>query len=929
MKHWLRSVIDIRKGEMLITGLMIFYIYLILVTYYLLKPARDSLFLTKLGAEQLPLVFILIALVVVPITTLYSRASAFLKLSKLINLTTIIIIVNLLILRWMLTLEAQEWVYYVFYIWVSIYGALTTSQFWLMANAVYDSSQAKRVFVIFSLAAIIGAFSGGSITRIIINSFGISTEDLLFFCMAFLGITILLATGVWSINRREVPRVPAQIGYRKKKQKTENWAEMFRDIKKYRHLRLIMGIIAMTMATASFVDYQFKFVSVNAFTDPITGVTNKEALTAFLGTFYGGLSLIGFLFQFLFSYRTLKIFGVGGVILFLPISLAIASVGMLIHPGLVTGVLLRGSDGTFKYSIDKTARELLFLPIPLAVKKRSKMFIDLFIDRIFRGISGGVLLMFTVFWHFTQRQISIAVLVMLGIWIFMDLLIRKEYVNAFRLALDKGQIDPNQLTIKVEDAETVGYLIQALASDNERQVTYALDLLQDTRDKKVLSAVHPLLHHSNPVIRLKVVKILINQQNGKFADNALEFLNDENPEIRIEAMHYICSHGENGYSETLARYLNSVDIKYQHAALGCLAQYGQPEQAELLSEQLVHQILARSDPEGQPGRIFLARAIGRFPDSRFQPYLLQLLADNSPGVVKEAIVSAGKTKDREYVPFLLKLLKEKPYRGNARRALATYGNSVLGTLMDHLNDPAADFSLRINIPRVFSQVPTQEAADMLITNLSRHDNVLKYAMIRALYHLRQQNEELKFSTISISKIIIEEIRQYYELFAVYEVFCSDNEISGSISLLTRSLQEKLSLLNEQIFLLLTLIHSPQDIRNAHRGIISNDKLLRANAIEFLENTLSKDIRKHLMPVLEQLAPREVLRKGHQLFAISIDTAEEGFRTLINGKDVWLKACAIYTIPNPRDNAWIELIREAEQAENSLVRETARFKLTTA
>ncbi|GEM_PF-5636963 len=52
MRHWLRSVIEIREGEMLITGLMILYIYLTLVTYYLLNPARDSLFLTGLGAER-------------------------------------------------------------------------------------------------------------------------------------------------------------------------------------------------------------------------------------------------------------------------------------------------------------------------------------------------------------------------------------------------------------------------------------------------------------------------------------------------------------------------------------------------------------------------------------------------------------------------------------------------------------------------------------------------------------------------------------------------------------------------------------------------------------------------------------------------------------------------------------------------------------
>ncbi|MCK5406638.1 MAG: hypothetical protein KAJ37_04260, partial [Candidatus Krumholzibacteria bacterium] len=93
---------DIRKGEAMLTLLMFSYYYLVLVTYYLLKPARDSLFLVKLGAAQLPIVFILTALIIAPITTFYARASRSIKLTRLIYITSAIVIVNLLVLRWLL-----------------------------------------------------------------------------------------------------------------------------------------------------------------------------------------------------------------------------------------------------------------------------------------------------------------------------------------------------------------------------------------------------------------------------------------------------------------------------------------------------------------------------------------------------------------------------------------------------------------------------------------------------------------------------------------------------------------------------------------------------------------------------------------------------------------------------------------------------------
>ncbi len=92
MSKLLEKLLNLRKGELAITLLMFSYYYLLLVTYYFLKPARDSLFLVKLGSNQLPFVFILIAVIVTPLMSLYSKAGQHLKLNKLINVTTFIFI---------------------------------------------------------------------------------------------------------------------------------------------------------------------------------------------------------------------------------------------------------------------------------------------------------------------------------------------------------------------------------------------------------------------------------------------------------------------------------------------------------------------------------------------------------------------------------------------------------------------------------------------------------------------------------------------------------------------------------------------------------------------------------------------------------------------------------------------------------------------
>ncbi len=193
---------DIRRGEAGLVALMFTYYYLLLVTNYFLKPTRDSLFLVRLGSEQLPIVFVLIALIVLPVTTSYARLSRSLSLTHLINVTTAVLVVNLLVLRYLIDLD-QNWVYYLFYVWVSIYGVLSTSQFWLFANTVFNPSQAKRLFPLMNVGGILGAVTGGEVTGFFVQTAGVATENLLFFCMGFLLLCIALLNFMWRIKDRD------------------------------------------------------------------------------------------------------------------------------------------------------------------------------------------------------------------------------------------------------------------------------------------------------------------------------------------------------------------------------------------------------------------------------------------------------------------------------------------------------------------------------------------------------------------------------------------------------------------------------------------------------------------------------------------------------------------------------------------------------
>jgi len=913
MKQYIERVLNVRRGEYAVTFLMFFYYYLLLMTYYFLKPARDSLFLVKLGSDQLPFVFILIALIVAPITALYSRAGKSLKLNKLIIATTVILIASLFVLRFLVQLE-DSWVYYAFYIWVSVYGVLSTSQFWLFANAVYNPAQAKRIFVLLTLGGIVGAFTGGEVTGFFVKNLGVTTENLLLFCAGFLIICIVLVNIIWKLSRAESEQI--KTSSRREIQRTDGLIRIFGTIKQSRHLMYIVGIITVTMMVASFVDFQFKTVSLEAFPD-------KEQLTVFFGKFYGRLSLVSLFFHMFFSYTLLRVLGVGGVILFLPLGLLTGSIAMFIAPGLMSGILLRGVDVSFKYSIDKTGRELLFMPVPLDIKKRTKVFIDVVIDRGARGLAGVLLLLFTVVFDFSVRQISIVVIVLLAVWIVIAVLTKREYLNAFRLALAKREIDPGELRININEASTVTTLKNSLASDNVRQVEYALDMLETVKGVKLADEVKPLLKHDSSKIRLKAVRILQSQGSNIATDEIEKLLDDTDPDVQLAAMNFLYVQSGEGGEHVFRRFLDSSDPRLVSITVRCIAEFGKPEQTSLITEDIVRKLMVQEGKDCEICRIQLAKALGASFNPEFRQYLLDLMDDSSSVVAQVAVGSAGKTGYRDFIPVLLKKLADKHYRMNARMALAEYGNHILGTLRDHLTDDTVDFVIRKNIPGVLYMIPTQESVNVLTDCIKSAHPSLSYYIIKALNKLRSKYSGLACNHTKINKALIKETVSYYEILTALSLHSVKKE-SDAGKLLKRALEEKLDKYFEHIFRLLGLYYPSGDIYNAYRGVVSGNTRTRASAIEFLDNMLGSDIKSFILPILEQDTPGDAVEQGQKQFNIQIKSFENALEHLVRSDDPWLKACALLIISEEKNEKLKNLVREAANDSDPVVSETAHL-----
>jgi hypothetical protein len=96
----------------------------------------------------------------------------------------------------------------------------------------------------------------------------------------------------------------------------------------------------------------------------------------------------------------------------------------------------------------------------------------------------------------------------------------------------------------------------------------------------------------------------------------------------------------------------------------------------------------------------------------------------------------------------------------------------------------------------------------------------------------------------------------------------------------------------------------------------------AAAIEFLDNVLERELKRVLLPLLDE----DIVLAQHarDLFRIERPDAETALRELIRGDDVWLSSCAMAAAAELNARNLIEDVRAAGQKGGQEVAQVAQY-----
>ena len=196
LKKYILQIFDIKEEELRKTLLLQLNIFLLITTLLIVKPTINSIFLSELTADALPLGYVFTAIFAIIGSFFYDKLLESNPLNKIIEGTLIGSIISLIVFGIALTFNlAGGYILYIPYVWVAIFGLLTASQFWILANLAYNVREAKRVFGFIGAGAIAGGIFGGYLTSILTTF--LKTESLLFVAALFVFACIPITKDLW------------------------------------------------------------------------------------------------------------------------------------------------------------------------------------------------------------------------------------------------------------------------------------------------------------------------------------------------------------------------------------------------------------------------------------------------------------------------------------------------------------------------------------------------------------------------------------------------------------------------------------------------------------------------------------------------------------------------------------------------------------
>lgn len=384
----------------------------IIASYGFARPVTDSLFYEHHTSQNLPKVFLLSALATALAMAIYNHFNTRYSLLKLLRSTAVASSLLMLVLLAFYQFQVPGSVY-MLYVWREVYMVLLVEIFWSLADTLFSIKTARKSY---GLVLAIGSI-GGVLTNLLVGSVSkaYGTHFALLGVIPCLGACAVLTWG-FSKNLGGTPV------FVKRPEKTFG-SQSLTVVRQSKYLVPLLFLIAIVQISISLIDIQYARVVEATYQD-------LDVRTGILGQIDAAMNVIATVLQFFAGY-VIRILGMGGVFVGIPLALGMALVSFIAAPQFLAAAILKVSSKCFDYSIFRASKEMLYIPLNRLEKTQGKALIDILVYRIAKS-SAALLMIFLLAIGFSQYIMHVTLFLML-IWILLATIIVKRYKSVVDL----------------------------------------------------------------------------------------------------------------------------------------------------------------------------------------------------------------------------------------------------------------------------------------------------------------------------------------------------------------------------------------------------------------------------------------------------------------------------------------------------------------
>ena len=368
----LSRLVPVRREEMTAMLWSFAYFFLLLCSYYVLRPVRDEMGIQG-GVEKLPSLFTGTFIAMLAVVPLFGWASSRFPRRRLLPIVYLFFASNLVLFYALMESGvAPARIAQAFFIWVSVFNLFVVSVFWSFMADLFRNEQARRLYGFIAAGGSTGALAGPLVVATLAPSIGPANLLPVSAVLLCASVICIYRLAEWS------KRHPAE-----RRSPPENVEEplggyIFSGVTLALQSPYLIGICIYVMLGTLLGTFLY-FHQANIMAVDVTSPGDRTALFAKIDFAVNALTLFCQLFV---VGRLVSRFGVGIALILLPIAGAIGFFVIGLFPTLAVLVVFQVIRRAGEYAIARPAREMLFTVLNREEKYKSKNIID---TVVFRG----------------------------------------------------------------------------------------------------------------------------------------------------------------------------------------------------------------------------------------------------------------------------------------------------------------------------------------------------------------------------------------------------------------------------------------------------------------------------------------------------------------------------------------------------------------